>query len=293
MAVSIADLVRSGGRSYSFEFFPPKTDTGEQVLWETIRALEPLRPSFVSVTYGAGGSTRDRTVRLTGRIAAETDLLPVAHLTCVGASQDELIEIVGDYIDAGVHHVLALRGDPPEGVGSPWISHPGGLEHADELVALVKSQGDFTVGVAAFPEGHPETPDLSMDAAVLRAKQDAGADFAVTQFFFNSQDYFSLVARARSAGVTIPIIPGIMPVTNVGQMERFAALSGAAFPTDLAERFHAVADDPQQVIDLGVAVATDMCEELLAGGAPGLHFYTLNRSTATIRVFTALGLNSD
>ena len=290
MAVSIADLVRSGGRSYSFEFFPPKTDAGERVLWETIRALEPLRPSFVSVTYGAGGSTRDRTVRLTGRIAAETDLLPVAHLTCVGASRAELVEIVGDYTQAGVHHVLALRGDPPAGVGSPWISHPGGLEHADELVTLVKSLGDFTVGVAAFPEGHPEAVDLAEDAAVLRAKQDAGADFAVTQFFFDAADYFRLVARASAVGVTIPIIPGIMPVTNVGQMERFAELSGAAFPVALAERFHAVAHDPAAVIDLGVAVATSMCEELLAGGAPGLHFYTLNRSTATIRVFESLGL---
>lgn len=290
MSRSIAEHVAEGGRSYSFEFFPPKTDVGEANLWDAINALDPLRPDFVSVTYGAGGSTRDRTIRLTGRIAAETDLLPVGHLTCVGSSRDELAEIVDQYADAGVHHILALRGDPPGGPGDRWESHPEGLEHADELVSLVNSRGDFTVGVAAFPEGHPEAATLDDDAKVLRTKQDAGADFAVTQFFFSTSDYFDLVGRARQMGAELPIIPGIMPVTSVRQIERFADLSGAAFPPELAARFHEVADDPQAVIDLGVEVAAQMCQELLDGGAPGLHFYTLNRSTSTLRVFHELGL---
>ena len=280
----------NGHLSVSFEFFPPKTDAGEQQLWHAIKALRPLAPSFVSVTYGAGGTTRDRTVRLTGRIARETDLLPVGHLTCVGSTRAELIGIIDEYAAAGVHHILALRGDPPGGPGTAWESTPGGLDHASELVELVDACGDFTVGVAAFPEGHPEASSLDDDAKVLRAKQDAGADFAVTQFFFHADDYFDLVARARNAGVEIPILPGIMPVTNVRQIERFAQLSGAQFPAELAERFHAVADEPDAVAELGVAVALEMCQELLDGGAPGLHFYTLNRSTSTLRVFDGLDL---
>ena len=289
MDLSVTELVRAGGRSFSFEFFPPKTDEGERRLWQTIRDLEALHPSFVSVTYGAGGSTRDRTVRLTGRIAAETSLLPVGHLTCVGASRDELVDVVRSYREAGVHHILALRGDPAGGIDAPWEAHPGGLDHADELVALVDSEGDFTVGVAAFPEGHPEASSLDDDAKVLLAKQQAGADFAVTQFFFSAADYFNLVERAREMGCDIPIIPGIMPVTNVSQIERFAELSGAVFPPELADRFRAV-DDPQAVVDLGVEVAAEMCQELLDGGAPGLHFYTLNRSDSTVRVYEKLGL---
>ncbi len=290
MAVSVAELVRTGGRSYSFEFFPPKTDVGERNLWHTINDLEPLDPTFVSVTYGAGGSTRDRTIRLTGRIATETDLLPVGHLTCVGSTREELAEIIDQYGQAGVHHLLALRGDPPGGLDAPWESHPGGLEHADELVTLVDSRGDFTVGVAAFPEGHPEAANLDDDAKVLRAKQEAGADFAITQFFFDPQDYFRLVERAAAHGADLPIIPGIMPVTNVSQIERFAKLSGAAFPTALADRFHALGDDPEAVVDLGVEVAAQMCSDLLAAGAPGLHFYTLNRSSSTLQVFRELGI---
>lgn len=285
-------MLSSGRRSFSFELFPPKTDDGERVLWQTVRELEALRPTFVSVTYGAGGSTRDRTVRITGQIASETTLTPVAHLTCVGASRDDLHGVVAQYADAGVSTVLAIRGDPPTGLNTPWISHPGGLDHATDLVELVRSLGAFDVGVAAFPEGHPESADLDADARILLAKQEAGASFAVTQMFFRVEDYERLLERAAAVGCTLPIIPGIMPVTNVSQIERFAALQGSAFPADLAERFHRIGDDAEAVMELGVEVAATMCERLLDVGAPGLHFFTLNRSRSTIEVYEALGLGA-
>lgn len=281
-----------GWRSFSFELFPPKTDEGEQALWQTVRDLEVLEPTFVSVTYGAGGSTQDRTVRITGQIARETDIRPVAHLTCVGASRDHLKGVIQEYGSQGVHTILALRGDPPTGLDTPWQPHPGGLTHAVELVELIKATGDFRVGVAAFPEGHPESPDLDFDAKILARKQQAGAEFAITQLFFQVEDYERMLERAAAHGCTMPIIPGIMPVTNVAQIERFAALSGAAFPRDLADRFAKVADDPEAVTALGVEVATEMCARLLEIGAPGLHFYTLNRSRSTMAVYRALGLES-
>jgi methylenetetrahydrofolate reductase (NADPH) len=287
---TMRELLVSGRRSYSFEFFPPKTDEGERLLWDAIRRLEPLRPTFVSVTYGAGGSTRDRTVRITERIATDTTLTPVGHLTCVGSSRAELRTVIGSYAAAGVRNVLALRGDPPQGPQAAWEPHPEGLSHADELVRMVRELGDFCVGVAAFPEGHPEAPDLETDAKFLALKAAAGADFAITQFFFDADDYFRLVERAASYGCTIPIVPGIMPVTNVRQIQRFAELSGAAFPENLARRLLAVEDDPEAVRRIGVEVASALCERLLAGGAPGLHFYTLNRSTATLEIYQALGL---
>jgi methylenetetrahydrofolate reductase (NADPH) len=289
---AVGELLAAGDRSYSFEFFPPRTDEGERQLWQAIRELEPLSPTFVSVTYGAGGSTRDRTVRVTRRILEETTLLPMAHLTCVGATVAELRSVIGSYADAGLRNVLALRGDPPGGPGTPWVAQPGGLQHADELVELVRSLGDFSVGVAAFPEGHPESSSLDQDARVLLAKQEAGASFAVTQFFFRVGDYVSLVERARAAGVTIPIVPGVMPVTSLSQIERFAVLSGAAFPEDLAERFRALGDDTAGVHDLGVEVASEMCAQLLDAGAPGLHFYTLNRSTSSREIYANLGLGA-
>ena len=289
---SLGQVLSSGQRSFSFELFPPKTDEGERILWQTVREIEALRPTFVSVTYGAGGSTQDRTVRLTGQIAEDTTLTPVAHLTCVGASRDELREVVGQYAAVGVNTLLALRGDPPTGLDTAWEPHPGGLTHAVELVELIRSLGSFSVGVAAFPEGHPESADLDQDARVLAMKQAAGAEFAITQLFFRVDDYARLVDSAARHGCTMPIVPGIMPVTNVAQIERFAALSGAAFPADLAERFHAVGDDAEAVTELGVEVAAQMCERLLAIGAPGLHFYTLNRSRSTIEVFGALGLGA-
>jgi methylenetetrahydrofolate reductase (NADPH) len=286
---TLAGLLADGHRSFSFEFFPPRDDAAEAVLWDSIRRLEGLQPTFVSVTYGAGGSTRDRTVRITGRIAQETTLTPVAHLTCVGASRAELRRVVGAYADAGVRNVLALRGDPPGGPGATWSPHPEGLDHADDLVRLVRGLGRFCVGVAAFPETHPESPDLEHDARVLAAKQEAGAQFAVTQFFFDADGYFRLRDLAAGHGCDMPIIPGLMPVTNLRQIERFAQLSGAALPGDLVARLHAVADDPVAVRQVGVEAATTLASRLLAGGAPGLHFYTLNRSTATLEIFGALG----
>ena len=283
----------SGGTpSFSFELFPPKTDEGEQALWETVRALQSLEPTFVSVTYGAGGSTQDRTVRITGEIARETSLRPVGHLTCVGAGCAELRDVIAQYAGEGVHTILALRGDPPQGPGTPWTAHPDGLSNATDLVTLIASMGDFSIGVAAFPEGHPESPSREHDAQVLRMKQDAGADFAITQLFFRVEDYLRLRDLAAAAGCTMPIVPGIMPVTNVAQIERFAMMSGAAFPHELAQRFRAVDGDNDAVAELGVEVATQMCETLLEAGAPGLHFYTLNRSRSTMAVYAALGLAS-
>jgi methylenetetrahydrofolate reductase (NADPH) len=289
-ASTISELLASGGHSFSFEFFPPKTDDGERLLWQAIRELEPLQPSFVSVTYGAGGSTRDRTVRLTRRILEETTLLPMAHLTCVGATVAELRAVIGSYADAGLRNVLALRGDPPTGIGSEWVQTEGGLAHADELVTLVRSLGDFSVGVAAFPEKHPESASLDDDARVLAAKEAAGAEFAVTQLFFRVEDYVALVDRARAVGCTIPIIPGLMPLTSINQIQRFAELSGTAFPDDLAARFRAVADDPEAVHAEGVLAAGEQAQALLDAGAPGLHFYTLNRSTSSREIYTNLGL---
>jgi methylenetetrahydrofolate reductase (NADPH) len=288
----LGTVLSSGRPSFSFELFPPKTQEGERTMWQTIREIEALKPTFVSVTYGAGGSTQDRTVRITGEIARDTTLTPVAHLTCVGASRDELRDVVGQYASEGVTTLLALRGDPPTGLGTEWQPHPGGLEHASELVELIRSLGSFSVGVAAFPEGHPESPSLEHDARILALKQQAGAEFAITQLFFRVEDYERLVEQAAAAGCTMPIVPGIMPVTNVAQIERFAALSGAVFPEELATRFEAVADDQAAVNELGVEVAAGMAQRLLDLGAPGLHFYTLNRSRSTIKVYEALGLGA-
>ncbi len=290
-ARSVGDLLAQG-RCYSFEFFPPKTDDGERALWQTLRELEPLAPAFVSVTYGAGGSERDRTVRVTERIAAETTMTPVGHLTCVGSSVAELRQVVGQYAAAGVRNILALRGDPPTGLGTAWTPHVEGLEHADELVRLVTGLGDFCVGVAAFPQGHPESPDLETDALRLVGKADAGAQFAVTQFFFDPDEYFRLLERVRRHGCDIPVVPGIMPVTNFSQIRRFAELAGTPVPVRLAERLQRVEHDPEAVRAIGVEVATDLCRALLDGGAPGLHFYTLNRSTATREVYGLLGAGS-
>ncbi|MDQ3484127.1 MAG: methylenetetrahydrofolate reductase [NAD(P)H] [Actinomycetota bacterium] len=281
------ELMAARATSYSFEFFPPKDHEGETQLWRTIRELESLDPTFVSVTYGAGGSTRDRTIRITERIANETTLTPVAHLTCVGHSRHELRAVVGSYANAGVRNVLALRGDPPGGLGQPWQPHPNGLNHAVELVALVRELGDFTVGVAAFPGGHPEAADLDVDAAVLVAKAAAGADYAITQLFFEADPFLALVRRVRGLGCDIPIIPGIMPITSLSQVRRFAELSGTSVPMPIVERFNGL-DDPQDVRAVGVELATELCRELLGAGAPGLHFYTLNRSKATRDIFAAL-----
>ena len=288
---SLSDVLAGPGRSFSFEFFPPKDEPGERQLWTAIRRLEPLRPTFVSVTYGAGGSTRERTLRVTAGIAAETTLRPVGHLTCMGHSRDELRAILGQYADAGVRNVLALRGDPPGGPGQPWQRHPGGLNHAVELVEMARELGDFCVGVAAFPEGHPEAADRDADARVLAAKARAGAQFAITQLFFRAEDYFELVDRAARLGCDIPVIPGIMPITNRSQVSRFTTLSGSQVPGEVVERFDRAGEDPAAVRATGIEIASVLCDRLLDGGAPGLHFYTLNRSTATREIYTNLSVS--
>lgn len=288
----IGAALTRGERSFSFEFFPPKTDEGEARLWHTLRELEPLRPTFASVTYGAGGSTRDRTVRLTARLAAETTLTPLGHLTCVGSTVEQLQGVIASYADAGVLNILALRGDPPQGPGSLWEPTPGGFDHAEQLVELVRSLGSFSVGVAAFPEGHPESASRDDDARVLARKAMAGASFAITQFFFRVGDYLDLVDRTRALGCEIPILPGIMPVTNLGQIQRFAELSGAGVPAELVERFARLGDDQAAVRELGIEIASNLCRDLLDQGAPGLHFYTLNSSTATREIYANLALGA-
>ena len=288
-AVSIASLIRERGRSYSFEFMPPKDEAGEEQLWAAIRELEPYQPTFVSVTYGAGGSSRDTTVRVTGRIARETSMVPMAHLTCVGHTREELEDILASYEAVGVHNVLALRGDPREGPRSPWTPTEGGFTHACELVSLARDR--FSVGVAAFPGGHPGARSVEHDTEVLLEKQRCGAQFAITDMVFRADDYAELADRAAAAGVTIPILPGIMPILNLRQVARMAELSGREIPADVRARVEVHAADPQALRTEGVAMAAELCEELLDRGAPGLHFYTLNRSRATREIFAALRIS--
>lgn len=285
---SLGEILREGGRSFSFEFFPPKDEAGEAQLWDAIRALEPYRPTFVSVTYGAGGSTRDKTVAITGRIARETSLTPMAHLTCVGHTRDDLECILDSYVAEGVSHIMALRGDPEAGPRADWTPTDNGLNYAVDLVGLARSRGDFRVGVAAFPEGHPSAESLDHDADVLVAKAEAGAEFAVTQMFFRAADYFGLVERVRERGSDIPILPGIMPILNLSAIRRQGELIGTNVPDEVVARIAAFDGDPAAVRAEGIKIAAELCDELLAGGAPGLHFYTLNRSKATLEIFEAL-----
>ncbi|GAA3216388.1 methylenetetrahydrofolate reductase [NAD(P)H] [Actinocorallia longicatena] len=286
---SIKALLSSGEKSYSFEFFPPKTPQGAVNLWRSIRELEALRPSFVSVTYGAGGSTRDTTVDIVERVATDTTLMPVAHFTAVNHSVGELRQLIGRFASVGVTNILALRGDPPGDPMGEWIKHEQGLEYADELVGLIKSCGDFNVGVAAFPYKHPRSPDIESDTRRFVQKCRAGADYAITQMFFRAEDYFRLRDRVSALGCDVPILPGIMPVTRLSTIERSEQLSGAPFPADLAERFHAVGDDPEAVRRLGIEHCAELCQELLDQGAPGIHFITMNSSTATREVYGLLG----
>jgi methylenetetrahydrofolate reductase (NADPH) len=285
MSRTIAERLRSADPSFSFEFFPPKDAAAERQLWQALRELERLRPSFVSVTYGAGGSTREGTVRVTERIATDTTMLPMAHLTAVNHSQRELRHVLGRFAAAGVRNILTIRGDPPGNPEAEWVRHPEGLAYAEDLVRLTKASGDFCVGVAAFPYKHPRSPDLAADAHYLVRKIRAGADFAITQMFFVVEDYLRLRERVSALGCGVPIIPGIMPVTTIGTIERSAQLSGAAFPDRLRSRFEAVADDPAAVRAIGIEQASELCQRLLDEGAPGIHFITMNRSTATREIW--------
>ena len=280
----IPDLLHRG-RTYSFEFFPPRTPEAERTLEQTLVELEPLHPSFVSVTYGAGGSTRERTHDLVVRINRTMGMTAMAHLTCVGHSCMELEEIVARYRDAGIENVLALGGDPPVGTELPV----GELHHAVELVRLIRGVGDFAIGVAAHPEPHPRSPDIVSDRRHT-AEKLAEADFAITQFFFEARHYFELVESLHALGVDKPVIPGIMPVTTISGIQRMAELQGSEFPAWLEARLRAVEDDAAAVRKVGIEEATRLCRELLDGGAPGLHFYTLNRSPSTREIHANLGL---
>jgi methylenetetrahydrofolate reductase (NADPH) len=282
-------ILAAGGPVFSFEFFPPKTPAGERNLDAALRELRSLEPSFVSVTYGAGGSTRSKTIEIVKRIREQHGLEAMAHFTCVGATVPELMATLEEMKAAGIDNVLALRGDPPAGQ-EQWVKTEGGLEFSRELVAFIKADFPFAIGAACFPETHIHAASPE-DLDYLVQKVAAGADFLITQLFFDNARYFDFVSRARAKGIEVPIIPGVMPITHAGQVERMASLCGAAIPDGLRRELRAREDHPEAVLDFGVAYATLQCAELLAGGAPGIHFYTLNRSPATRAILSALKLS--
>lgn len=283
----ICDCFSTGRPVFSFEFFPPKTLEGMRALYDTIRELAALRPSFVSVTYGAGGSTRELTVELVTRIKNEIGLEAAAHLTCVGHSADEIAGVLERLREAGIENILALRGDPPRGQ-THFVRPENGFGYARDLIRFVRSQFDFCIGAAGYPEGHVEAVDKDTDLCHLKAKVDAGVDFLITQLFFDPEDYFRFVERARALGVKVPIVPGLMPVTNVSQLERFTAMCGTHIPTELRERLESVRHEEEAVIQTGIDWATKQAQALLDGGAPGIHLYTLNRSHSARTVFEQL-----
>jgi methylenetetrahydrofolate reductase (NADPH) len=290
--MKIRNRLNPSNPCFSFEFFPPKTDEGTANLLKTLEDLVPLEPGFVSVTYGAGGSTRDRTVELVTRIKQTTGIEAMAHLTCVGHSREELRELLQRLAAAKIDNVLPLRGDPPKGQTS-FVATEGGFRYASELVQFIREEDfNFCLGGACYPEGHPETASRDDDLRYLKAKVDAGLDFLITQLFFDNAFYFDFVERARRAGINVPIVPGIMPITNYEQVHRFTRMCGATVPMRLGLQLERVKDQPEAVVQLGVAHATVQCMELLARGVPGIHFYTLNKSPATRMIVGALRARS-
>jgi len=282
--MKIIDLLRKGTASFSFEFFPPKDSAGFDRLFQTIENLKQWKPAYVSVTYGAGGSTREKTIDLVGRIKQDIGLESMAHLTCVGSSADEIESVLDILQNKGIENVLALRGDPPQGKDR-FVKSAGGFGYANELVEFIKKRGyPFSLGVAGYPEGHQECLDQTRDLENLKRKVDAGADFIITQLFFDNSRYFDFVNRARSLDIRVPIIPGIMPILNVNQIKRFTKMCGATIPPSLVSSLEAAEGDGKAVQAIGVEHATKQCEELLLKGAPGIHFYTLNRSNSTLRI---------
>jgi methylenetetrahydrofolate reductase (NADPH) len=286
--MKIRNRLNPSNPCYSFEFFPPKTDEGTRSLLKTLEDLAPLAPGFVSVTYGAGGSTRDRTLELVTRIKQTTGIEAMAHVTCVGHSLDELRELLDRLAAARIENVLALRGDPPKGEET-FVPAAGGCRYASELVEFIRANDyPFCVGSAGYPEGHVETASREEDLRNLKRKVDAGCDFVISQLFFDNAFYFDFVERARRVGINVPIVPGIMPITNFDQVTRFTRMCGATVPMRLALELERVKDKPDAVVQLGVAHATVQCLELLARGVPGIHVYTLNKSPATRRIVSAL-----
>lgn len=283
----ISDLLAVSEPSFSFEFFPPKTDRGTEALMKVVEELRPLEPAFVSITYGAGGSTRSRTLELVQRIKHELSVETMAHLTCVGASRDELAAILDQLCGAGIKNVLCLRGDPPKGE-TQFVPPEDGFRYANELTEFVSERWPVCIGTAGYPEGHPEAPDRYADLLNLKRKVDSGASFVVTQLFFENDTYFDFVAQARRLGIEVPIIPGIMPITSAEQIERITELSGATIPERLRRELQLRRDDPEAALQFGVAFATLQCADLLRRGAPGIHFYTLNKSPATRAILAAL-----
>ena len=285
--MKIGEILKKVKHSISFEFFPPKTKEGEDALCETIKELEYIKPTFVSITYGAGGSTRERTIRVVKRIHQETDLTVMAHQTCIGHTKKEIIDILNEYKKIGVQNILALRGDIPQGQEETFVFPPDGCRYANELVELIRENfGDwFSIGVAAYPEGHPESPNLERDIYYFKKKVEAGAEFAITQMFFDNRFFYDFLERVEKAGINIPIIPGIMPITNFKQIRKFALMCGATIPEELVKKLEAVEDKPEEVEKIGIEYAVKQCEDLLKNGAKGLHFYTLNKSKATIQIY--------
>jgi len=277
----------------SFEFFPPKTDEMETRLWETVKRLEPLKPHFVSVTYGAGGSTRERTARTVRRILQQTSLTPAAHLTCVGATREEVDHVVAEFKEIGVQRFVALRGDPATGAGTVYKPHPGGYANGAELVSGLSEQGDFDISVAAYPEKHPQSPDFATDIEMLKRKVDNGATRAITQFFFDNDVYESYVERVRRAGIYVPIVPGIQPVHNFTQVANFASRCGALIPAWLAERFEGLEKDPQTHALVAAAVAAEQVLDLIERGVSDFHFYTMNRADLAFAICHMIGIRGE